>query len=99
MADHGWKRAFEDPDTVAAHSPAGHSARRRRLHYKLPKSEQDLREWQPTTEALMMAAEDRGPLIHAHGVLRALNRHDERVFNLDWKDPHWGKRKLIGSLS
>ena len=42
-----------------------------------------------------MAAEDRGPLMHAHvGMLSALNRHAERVFNPDRKDPHWGKRKL-----
>jgi hypothetical protein len=32
---------------------------------KLPKAEQDLEEWQAATEALMMAAEDRGPLMHA----------------------------------
>jgi len=28
------------------------------------------------------------------GVMRALNRHVERVFNLDRKDHHWGRRKL-----
>jgi hypothetical protein len=28
------------------------------------------------------------------GVTRALNRHVERVFNPDRKDPHWGRRKL-----
>jgi hypothetical protein len=40
-----------------------------------------------------MAAEDRGPLMHARiGVLRALNRNVERVFT-DRKDSHWGKRK------
>ena len=43
----------------------------------------------------MMAAEGRGPLMHARiGMLRALNRHVERVFNPDRKDTHWGKRKL-----
>jgi hypothetical protein len=42
-----------------------------------------------------MAAEGRGPLMPARvGVLRALNRNVERVFNPDRKDPHWGKRKL-----
>jgi hypothetical protein len=42
-----------------------------------------------------MAAEDRGPLMHARiGMLRALNRHVERVFNSSRKDPHWEKRKL-----
>ena len=33
---------------------------------KLPKAAQDLEERQTATEALLMAAEDRGPLMHAH---------------------------------
>jgi hypothetical protein len=28
------------------------------------------------------------------GVMRALDRHVERVFNPSRKDPHWGRRKL-----
>jgi hypothetical protein len=28
------------------------------------------------------------------GVMKALNRHIERVFNLDRKETHWSKRKL-----
>ena len=28
------------------------------------------------------------------GIMRALNRNVERVFNPDRKDKHWGKRKL-----
>jgi len=28
------------------------------------------------------------------GVVKALNRHVERMFNPERKDPHWGKRKL-----
>ena len=61
---------------------------------KLTKAEQDLAEWQAATEALIMAAEDRGPLMHARiGVLRALNRNVERVFDASHKDTHWGKRK------
>jgi hypothetical protein len=60
---------------------------------KLPKAEQHLEEWQAATEALMMAAEDRGPLMHARigGMLRALNRHVERVFDSSRKDTHWGR--------
>ena len=62
---------------------------------KLPKAEQKLEVWQTATEALIMAAEGRGPLMHARiGMLRALNRNVERVFNPNRKDPHWGKRKL-----
>ena len=62
---------------------------------KLPKAEQELPEWQTATEALIMAAEGRGPLLHARvGMLRALNRNVQRAFNTDRKDSHWGKRKL-----
>jgi hypothetical protein len=36
-----------------------------------------------------------GPTMMARiGVMKALNRHVERVFNPDRKDTHWGKRKL-----
>jgi hypothetical protein len=62
---------------------------------KLKKTEQNVPEWPAATEALVMAAEGRGPLMHARiGVLRALNRNVQRVFNPDRKDTHWGKRKL-----
>jgi hypothetical protein len=61
----------------------------------LPKAEHESPEWQAAMEALIMAAEGRGPLMHARvGMLRALNRH-ERVFNPDRKDHHWGNRKLV----
>jgi hypothetical protein len=41
---------------------------------KLPKSEQQSPEWQAAAEAVMMAAEDRGPLMHAHvGMMLALH--------------------------
>jgi hypothetical protein len=52
-------------------------------------------EWQAGMEALLMAAENRGPLMHARvGMLRALNRHVERTFSSSRKEMHWAKRKL-----
>jgi hypothetical protein len=47
------------------------------------------------------AAEARGPLMHARsGVLRALNRHVERLFNPDRKDPHLGAAEArAGSMT
>ena len=45
--------------------------------------------------SLILVAESGGPTMFARiGVMRALNRHIERVFNPDRKDHHWGKRKL-----
>jgi hypothetical protein len=61
----------------------------------LPKAEQALPEWQTAIETLIGAAEGRDFLMQARiGMLRALNRHVERVFNSDRKESHWGKRKL-----
>ena len=55
-------------------------------------------EWQAAIEALLMAAEDRGPLMHARiGMLRALNRNVERVFDQSRKDKHWGVPSLRGT--
>ena len=52
-------------------------------------------EWQTATQALLLVAEHDGPTMLARiGVMRALNRHVERVFNTNRKDPHWGRRKL-----
>jgi hypothetical protein len=89
-----WSRAFEDPiplprgrQLVTLKDAAGYIM-------KLSKAEQDLPEWQTATEALLMAAEDRGPLMHARiGVLRALNLNVERTLT-DRKEMHWGRRKL-----
>jgi len=40
----------------------------------LPKSKQNLREWQTAAEMLLRAAEDRGPLMFVHiGMLKALH--------------------------
>jgi hypothetical protein len=55
----------------------------------LPGKTRQSDEWQAATEALLMAAEDRGPLMHARiGMLRALNRHVVREFDSSRKDMH-----------
>jgi hypothetical protein len=62
---------------------------------KLPKSEHAAAEWQAAMEALILVATSGGPTMFARiGVLRALNRKAERVFNPDRKDHNWGRRKL-----
>jgi hypothetical protein len=46
-------------------------------------------------QALLLVAEHDGPTMFAWiGVMRALNRHVERVFNSDRTDQQWGRRKL-----
>jgi hypothetical protein len=90
-----WSRKFEDPIEL----PDGRKMLTLKdaaaYIMKLPKAEQHLEEWQAATEALLMAAEDRGPLMHARvGMLRALNRHVARDFDSTRRDTRWGKRKL-----
>jgi hypothetical protein len=90
-----WKRRFDDPIVL----PDG-----RRLDTlqdagtyiaKLPKAEHEAPEWQAAMEALLLVATLGGPTMFARiGVMRALNRHAERVFNHDRKDKHWGEAKL-----
>ncbi len=90
-----WTREFDEPIPV----PKG-----RRLvtlrdagDYvaKLPKAKHMTAEWQAAMLALMLVVDLNGPTMMARiGIMRALNRHTERVFNSDRKDKHWGKRKL-----
>jgi len=60
----------------------------------LPKKESDLPEWQTAIEVLMLVSRGGPTMMARIGVMKALNRHVERVFNPDRKDTHWGKRKL-----
>jgi hypothetical protein len=95
MAGSGWKRPFEDPIPLPRGRQLVILQDAADYIMKLSKADRDLPEWQAATEALIMAAEDRGPLMHARvGMLRALNRKVERVFNPDRKETRWGKRKL-----
>jgi hypothetical protein len=61
----GWKRPFDDPivlpdgRSLVTLEDAGDYITR------LPKAEQQLDEWQTAIEALIMAAESRGPVMHA----------------------------------
>lgn len=90
-----WSSRFAEPIPL----PGGQElvTLRDAAHYitGLPKAEHDAPEWQAAIEALMLVVEQNGPTMFGWiGVMRALNRHVERVFNPDRKDTHWGKRKL-----
>jgi hypothetical protein len=90
-----WKRPFDEPITlpsgrqlVTVEDAGDHIT-------KLPKADQQLDEWQTAIGCLIGAAEGRDFVMHARiGMMQAINRHIERVFNPSRKDKHWGKRKL-----
>jgi hypothetical protein len=59
------------------------------------KAKQQRPEWQAAAEALLMAAEDRGPLMHAHvGMMLALHGAKPMPECDSSKEKHWGRRKL-----
>jgi hypothetical protein len=94
MADTGWQRKFEDPIPL----PDGRKlvTLRDAADYitSLPKKESDLPEWQAAIAVLMLVSRSGPTMLARIGVMKALNRRVERVFNPDRKDSHWGKRKL-----
>jgi hypothetical protein len=95
----GWQREFDDPIPL----PRGRQliTLKDAADYimKLPKTEQNLAEWQTAISCLIGAAEGRDFLMHARiGMLRALNRNVEQVFDPSRTDTHWGKRKLKRDL-
>jgi hypothetical protein len=94
LAERGWKRRFEEPiplprgGRLVTLEDAGNCVT------KLPKAEHQAPEWQAAMEALILVATSGGPTMFARiGVVRALNRHVERVFNPDRGD--FGDRDAI----
>ncbi len=89
-----WSTRFEDPIVL----PDGRKliTLKDAADYitKLPEKESDLPEWQAAIEALMLCSRGGHVMLARIGVMRALNRDVERLFNSDRKEPHWGKRKL-----
>jgi hypothetical protein len=61
-----WSRRFDDPIQPPKGKPLVTLKDAATYIMKLPESKQQSPEWQAAGEALLMAAEDRGPLMHAH---------------------------------
>src|SRR5258705_9889964 len=91
-----WSRRFEEPIEL----PDGRKLRTLAeamawLAKEIPKSEHKMEKVQTAAHLVTRAAEHGGPMIFAQmGMLQAIHRHRQRVFNPDRKDTHWGKRKL-----
>jgi hypothetical protein len=90
-----WSTPFEDPIDLQKGRQLVTLQDAADYIMKLSKVEQNLPAWQAAMEALILVVELGGPTMFARiGVMRALNRHVERVFNPDRKDAQWGRRKL-----
>jgi hypothetical protein len=95
MTDKAWKRPFDDPIPLPRCRQLVTLQDAGTLHHKLPKAEAQAPEWQTAMQALLLVVKQNGPTMFARiGVMRALNRNVERIFNPDRKETHWGKRKL-----
>jgi hypothetical protein len=95
VAERGWKRPFDEPIPLTRGAPLVTLQDAANYVIKLPKAEHEATEWQAAMEALILVATLGGPAMFARiGVMRALNRHVEPVFDPSRKDPHWGRRKL-----
>jgi hypothetical protein len=95
LAIGGWKRKFEDPIPLPRGRQLVTLEDAGTYVTKLPKAEHEAPEWQAAMEALILVETSGGPIMSARiGVMRALNRHVERVFDTSRKEKHWGRRKL-----
>jgi hypothetical protein len=93
-AQTNWKRKFEDPISLLSGKKLVTLRDAADYITSLTKNESDLPGWQAAIEALMLVSRSGPTMMARIGVMKALNRHVERVFNPDRKDTHWGKRKL-----
>jgi hypothetical protein len=89
-----WSRPFDEP----IQPPKGKAlvTLRDAASYimALPGKTRQSNEWQAAIEALLMAAEDRGPLMHAHvGMMLALHGAKPIPEYDSSKEKHWGRRK------
>jgi hypothetical protein len=82
VANRGWKRRFDDPIPLPRGRQLVTLRDAARYIFKLPEAEQHPGEWQAAVLALILVAEHNGPTMMARiGIMRALNRHVERVFD------------------
>jgi hypothetical protein len=87
----GWKRPFDDPIPLPRGRQLVTLNDAGTYITKFSKAEQKLEEWQTAMQALLLVVEQNGPTMFARiGVMSALHRNVERVFNPDRKETHWG---------
>jgi hypothetical protein len=87
-----WSRRFDDPIVPPKGKALVTLKDAASYIMALPNAKQQSPECQAATEALLMAAEDRGPLMPAH-VLALHSAKPIPEYNPS-KEKHWGRRKL-----
>ena len=83
----GWKRSFDDPIVLPDGRQLITLEDAGDYITKLPKAVHEAPEWQAAMEALILVATLGGPtMLPRIGVMRALNRHVEHVFDPSRKE-------------
>jgi hypothetical protein len=94
MADRGWSRKFDDPIDLPGGRKLVTLEDAGNYITKLSKAEHMVPEWQAAMQVLILVVRGGPTMLARIGVMRALHRNEERVFNRDRKETHWRKRKL-----
>jgi hypothetical protein len=83
-----WDRPFDQPVPLPKGAPARTLRDAAAFIRKLPRSEQEVTEWQEAAKMLINAAENRGPTMFAKMAIRqAINRHVQCAFNPSRQEP------------
>jgi hypothetical protein len=89
-----WDKRFVDPIAVPGRKPLVTLRDAATYITKLPQGRTRCR-WVASRDAGLIAGRRDGPPLFARiGIMRAINRHVEPVFDSSLKDKHWGPRKL-----
>jgi hypothetical protein len=95
-APQGWSKRFDEP--IVLDDGTTLTTLQQAIAYlakTVPKAERNHEMVLIAADHLTRSAEQNYPMFFARAAtLQAIHRNDERVFNPNRKDHHWGKRKL-----
>jgi hypothetical protein len=82
-----WDRPFDQPVPLPKGAPARTLRDAAAFIRKLPRSEQEVTEWQEAAKMLINAAENRGPTMFAKMAIRQAIHRRQRAFNPSRQEP------------
>src|SRR3982074_3251875 len=92
-----WSRPFDEPIKPPKGKPLVTLKDAADYIMKLPKAEQNLEEWQTATSCLIMAAEDRGPLMQSSFHTLFCWRFRSRRFGITFSAPRTASGRFMHS--
>lgn len=90
-----WDSPFRDPIPLPGGGELRSLSDARAYILQLPEEIAKTPAWQTAAEALLVTVEHKGPVDFARmGLMVALYPRGEAVYDPNFKEPHWGRRKL-----